>query len=58
MTEVYKIETQEEQDALLEKALAVAGTTLEELRRQGREGRFASEAHRRIWFTVHGLGYI
>ena len=55
---LYKIETQEEEDALLANALAVADTTVEELRRQGQLGRFVSEKHRRVWFTVHGLGYI
>ena len=57
-TKLYKIETQEEQDALLAKVLTNAGTTVEALRRQGREGRFETEKERRAWFVVAGLGYI
>ena len=54
----YKIETEEELDALIDKTLAGAGTTLDELRRQGREGQFESEKLRRTWFVVRGLGRI
>ena len=55
---LYKIETEEELDALVDKTLAEAGTTVEELRRQGRKGRFESELLRRTWFVVNGLGRI
>ena len=55
---LYKIETEEELDALVNKTVANAGTTVAELRRQGREGRFESEKLRRTWFVVYGLGRI
>ena len=55
---LYKIETREEQDALIAKTLAEAGTTAEELRRQGIKGRFESELLRRTWFIAKGLGAI
>ena len=54
----YKIGTDEELDALVDKTLAEAGTTIDELRRQGRDGRFESEKLRRAWFVVHGVGRI
>ena len=55
---LYRIETKEEEEALVAKTLGEADTTLEELRRQGQLGRFESEKLRRTWFSVHGLGYI
>ena len=54
----YKIETEEEQDALIDKTLVGAGTNIDELRRQGHEGQYESEKHRRSWFVVHELGRI
>ena len=55
---LYKIETREEQDALIAKTLAEAGTTAAELRRQGIKGRFESELLRRTWFIAKGLGAV
>ena len=55
-TDLHKINTEADLDAIVESVLQDAGVELEDLRRQAALGRFESEKLRRTWFVIAGLG--
>ncbi|MXW43073.1 MAG: hypothetical protein F4138_05845 [Acidimicrobiia bacterium] len=55
-TDLHRITSEEELDAVIEKVLQDAGVEYEDLRRQAALGRFKSEKLRRTWFVIAGLG--
>ena len=54
--ETHDTVTEAELDELIQMALDDVGVELDELRAQAQLGRFSSEALRRTWFMVSGLG--
>ena len=55
-TDLHRISSEDELDAVVHKVLRNAGVEYEELRRQAALGRFESEKLRRTWFVIAGLG--
>ena len=55
-TDLHKINTEADLDAVVESVLQDAGVEYEDLRRQATLGRFESEKLRRAWFVIAGLG--
>lgn len=55
-TDLHKINTEADLDAVVESVLQDAGVEYEDLRRQAALGRFESEKLRRAWFVIAGLG--
>lgn len=53
---VESIDTEEEVDRLVQDVLDSADTTLEELREQGKLGRFDTEQQRQAWHILAGTG--
>ncbi|MCY3634410.1 MAG: hypothetical protein OXH23_02250 [bacterium] len=53
---VESIDTEEELDRLVQDVLDSADTTLEELREQGKLGRFDTEQQRQAWHVLAGTG--
>ena len=56
MIETHETVTEAEVDEMVSQILADLGVDLDELLAQGQLGRFSSEAMRRAWFLVTGLG--
>ena len=54
--ETHEEATEAEVDEIVRTTLAVLGIGLDDLKEQAKLGRFASEAQRRAWFLVSGLG--
>ena len=55
-TDLHRITSEDELDAVVEKVLRDAGVEYEDLRRQAALGVFESERLRRTWFVIAGLG--
>lgn len=56
MIETHEEATEAEVDEIVRKTLKNLGIGLDELKEQAKLGRFSSEAQRRAWFLVSGLG--
>ncbi len=54
--DLHDFATDAEIDALVEQTLQDVGVTLDDLRSQASQGRFASEKLRRAWFAIDGVG--
>ena len=55
-TDLHKINTEADLDAIVESVLQDAEVEFDDLRRQAALGRFDSEKLRRTWFVIAGLG--
>ncbi len=55
-TDLHRINSETDLDAVVESVLQDAGVKYDDLRRQAVLGRFESEKLRRTWFVIAGLG--